>query len=73
MANMTLSVPEGLHKEMNTHTEIKWSEIARQAFDKKIRELHWMDLLLNNSSLTENDAEEIGHKIKKEIRKGFPR
>ncbi len=72
MANMTLSVPEDLHKEMNTHTEIKWSEIARQAFDKKIRELHWMDLLLNKSNLTENDAEEIGHKIKKEIRKRFP-
>ncbi len=71
MANMTLSVPEELHKEMNAHSEIKWSEIARQAFDNKIKELHWMDVLLSKSRLTEEDAEEIGHKIKKEIRKRF--
>ncbi len=71
MTNMTLSVPEELHKEMNAHSEIKWSEIARQAFDKKIKELHWIDALLSKSKLTENDVEEIGHKIKNEIKKRF--
>ncbi len=71
MANMTLSVPETLHKEMAVHSEIKWSDVARQAFEKKVRELHWMDKLLENSTMTEKDAEEIGHKIKHEIRKRF--
>ena len=68
---MTLSVPEELHREMQQHSEIKWSDIARQAFEKKVKELHWTDKLLEKSELTEKDAEKIGHKIKHEIRKRF--
>ena len=71
MTNMTLSVPEKLHKEMAIHTEIKWSDVARQAFEKKVQELHWMDKVLAKSTLTEKDAEEIGHKVKGEIWKRF--
>ena len=66
---MTLSIPEEMHKEINQHPEIKWSEVARQAFNKKIKELHWVDILLSKSELTEEDAERIGHKIKSKIRK----
>lgn len=68
---MTLSVPDQLRKEMLVHSEIKWSDIARQAFEKKVQELHWMDKVLKNSTLTEEDAERIGHKIKHQIRKRF--
>lgn len=71
MANMTLSIPDELYKEMKWHSEIKWSEVARKAFEKKVSELHWMDELVKNSELTEVDAERIGHKIKGEIRKRF--
>ena len=71
MVNMTLSVPEQLHKEMMSHSELKWSDVARQAFEKKIKELHWMDQVLEKSKMTEEDAERIGHKIKKEIAKRF--
>ena len=71
MANMTLSVPEELHQEMSAHSEIKWSDVARKAFEKKVLELHWMDKLLEKSTLTEKDAEKLGHTIKHEIRKRF--
>lgn len=71
MPNMTLSIPEKLHKEMDVHSEIKWSDVARQAFEKKVREMHWMDKVLEKSSLTEKEAEEIGHKIKHDIKKRF--
>ena len=71
MPNMTLSIPVELHKEMLNHTEIKWSDLARQAFEKKIKELHFIDSLLEKSAFTEADAERIGHKIKHEIRKRF--
>ncbi|MBI4918780.1 hypothetical protein HY837_02540 [archaeon] len=71
MVNMTLSIPEQLHKEMMFHSELKWSDVARQAFEKKIKELHWMNKVLEKSKLTEEDAERIGHKIKKEIAKRF--
>lgn len=73
MTNMTLSVSDHLHKEMQVHSEIKWSDVARQAFEKKVKELHWMDKLLEKSTLTEKDAEEIGHKIKHEMNKRFRR
>ena len=71
MTNMTLSVPEQLHKKMKHHTELKWSDVARQAFETKLNELEFMENVLRNSKLTEEDAEEIGHKIKAEIRKRF--
>ena len=71
MVNMTLSVPEDLYKEMAKHSEIKWSEVARRSFELKVRELHWMDKVLERSKLTQKDAERIGHGIKRQVRKRF--
>ena len=71
MVNMTLSIPEDIYKEMMAHSELKWSDVARQAFEKKIRELHWMDEVLKNSNMTEEDAEKIGHNVKAKMRKRF--
>lgn len=71
MSNMTLAIPEDLHERMMQHPEFKWSEIARQAFEKKITEAELVGKILSKSELTEEDAEEIGHKIKGEIRKRF--
>ena len=39
MVNMTMAVPDKLHKTMKEHPEIKWTEIARQAIERKAREL----------------------------------
>lgn len=64
---MTMAVPEGLHKIMKKHQEIKWSEIARQALWVKAKRLEFMDKLLSKSQLTEQDALELGRKIKKGI------
>ncbi len=71
MVNMTLSIPKELHKEMMRHSELKWSDIARQTFEKKLQEIHWVDEVLKRSTLTEEEAEKIGHKIKHQIRKRF--
>ena len=56
---------------MKQYTELKWSEIARQAFEKKLVEVELMKKLLNKSKLSEKDAERIGNKIKGDIRKRF--
>jgi len=69
MTNMTLAIPEDLHKIMKKHSEIKWSEIARQAIWNHARKLELMDNLLSNSELTEKDALLLGRKIKKGIAK----
>ena len=64
MTNMTLAIPEDLHKIMKKHSEIKWSEIARQAIWNHARKLELMDNLLSKSELTEKDALLLGRKIK---------
>jgi hypothetical protein len=69
MTNMTLSVPEDLKKIMIRHREIKWSEIARLAMWEYARKLELMEKLVADSKLTEEDAIEIGRKIKEGIAK----
>ena len=66
---MTLAIPEDLHEIMRKHSEIKWSEVARQAISEKARKLELMDKLLAKSELTEEDALEIGRKINRGIAK----
>ncbi|MFA5247495.1 MAG: hypothetical protein WC408_06445 [Candidatus Micrarchaeia archaeon] len=76
MVNVTLSVPAELHAKMKKHPKFKWSRIASDAFEKEINKsmlLDEMDELLKNSTLTEEDAERIGHEIKLEMRKRFDR
>jgi hypothetical protein len=69
MTNMTLAIPEDLHKIMKKHSEIKWSEVARQAIWGQARKLELMDNLLSKSEFTEKDAETLGRKIKQGIAK----
>ena len=69
MTNMTLAIPEDLNKIMKKHKEVKWSEVARKDILEKARKLELMDKILSKSTFTEQDAEIIGNKIKKEIAK----
>jgi len=64
MVNITLSIPNELHKLVKKHSEIKWSEIARRAMWIEARKLDLMDNLTAKSKLTERDIEELDHKIK---------
>ncbi len=70
MTNMTLAVPEDLHKIMRKHNEVKWSTIARQALwnhAKRLEDLDELDAVLANSKLTEQDVRELDRKIKEGI------
>jgi hypothetical protein len=64
MTNLTLAVPKELHAEMRKHPEIRWSEVARRAFQQEVNRLHVVDRLLSNSRLTDADAVELGRKIR---------
>ena len=66
---MTLSIPEDLHKKMKKFNEIRWSEIARKAIEKRINDLEVMEKIVSKSKLTEKDAKEISDKIKMGIAK----
>ena len=67
MTNMTLAIPEDLKKIMDKHSDVKWSEVARQAIWERARKLELMDSLLVKSKLTEKDTLEIGRKINRGI------
>lgn len=69
MANITLTVSKEMYREMKKHKYLKWSAVARQAFQRRLAEIKMMDKMLSKSKMTEEDAEIIGHKIKHEIRK----
>lgn len=63
MPNMTLALPERLHREMRRHPEIRWAEVARRALTRELSRLRVYDRLLSGSKLTEKDAVEIGRKV----------
>ncbi len=67
MANITLAIPDSLHKKLRQHREIRWSEVIRQMLQKNLDQLELMDKLVKKSKLTREDVEEIGNKIKKGI------
>jgi len=62
MVNMTLSIPENLHRIIKSHSEIKWTEIARQAIERKALELEkkeWKEYSLKNAMKNWDDANEL--------------
>jgi len=69
MPNMTLAIPEALHRKMKRHSEIRWSEVARKSIAEKIEDLELMEKLSKKSKLTEKDAEEISRKIDTQVAK----
>jgi hypothetical protein len=64
MTNMTLAIPDNLSIRMKKFPEIRWSEIARQAIEKRIADLELMNRIASTSKLTQKDVEEIGKSIK---------
>ncbi len=71
MTNITLSIPEEVHQEMKTFSEVKWSEVARKAIIEKLERLKLAETLASKSKLTKKDVEEIGKKIKMAASKRF--
>lgn len=65
MVNITLSIPEELHKKMKSFSEIRWSEIVRKALEQKINDLEVMEKIASKSNFTKKDVEEISKKIKR--------
>ena len=67
MANLTLAIPNDLRVKMDHFPEINWSEVARQAIFQKTRQLEQLNQFFSNSTLTEQDAIEIGRQIKRRV------
>jgi predicted CopG family antitoxin len=64
MPNITISVSEELYTTIKKHRQVRWSEVARRAMELYAKKLSLLDKFLKNSEMTEEDAIEIGRKIK---------
>lgn len=71
MPNITLSIPENLHKKMKAFSDIRWSEVARRSIEERISDFETMNKIASKSKLTKKDVEEISKKIKRSAAKKF--
>ena len=71
MTNMTLSIPDEIHKKMKMFRDIRWSEVARKAIQQRIEDLEVMNKIASKSKLTKKDVDEISKKIKRTAGKKF--
>ncbi len=71
MTNMTLAIPDELHKKMKEFSDIRWAEVARNAIEQRIEDLEVMNRIASKSKLTKKDVEEISKKIKSAAAKRF--
>jgi len=74
MANMTLSVPDDFKKKMDKFSWLNWSDIARDAFAKRMKQLELLERLENDfskSELSDKDCIELGRKLREDIWKKY--
>ncbi len=71
MTNITLAIPDPVHKKMKQFSEIRWSEVARKAIVEKIETLRIAEKLAKKSKISEKDVKEFNKKIKSLATKRF--
>ena len=71
MTTMTLAVPSELKHKMETFPEMNWSEVARQAFMQRIKDLEFLKKFKSDSTLTEEDALRLGRDLNKNLAKRY--
>lgn len=67
MPNITLALDEETAKWVKAHPDVSWSEVARQAIRRKVRELHALDAAFADSELDEADVKRLGREAKKRM------
>jgi hypothetical protein len=73
MANITLSIPEDLKKEMEKFPEINWSEVARDSIKKKIAQLSFLKGFRMDSDITIDEALKLGQEVNQLLVKRYKR
>ncbi len=71
MPNLTISIPDKLKEELSEFKIINWSEVAREAFEKKIVQLRVLESFSKDSELTQEDALRLGRKVNEALSKRF--
>ncbi len=63
MPNITLSLPDDIHKKMKKYSEIKWSEVVRKAIVDYIRKLEESRVEVTTKEL----LDDLGDDFKKSL------
>ena len=71
MTTMTLAVPSELKHKMESFPEMNWSEVARQAFSQRVRDLEFLKKFKEDSTLTEEDSLRMGAELNKKLAKRY--
>jgi hypothetical protein len=71
MPNMTLSLPEDVHRIVKAHSEVRWSEIARRAIEDYAKKLAMLDAITQNSSIAEDDILALDYKVKEGVQEHY--
>jgi len=71
MPNLTIAISEELKKELSGFKVMNWSEVAREAFEKKIVQLKILESFSKDSELTQEDALRLGRKVNEALSKRF--
>lgn len=71
MVSITLSVSPELKKKMDSFDYVNWSAVARESIEKRIDMLEKFREFTKESTLTEEDALEIGAKINAGLAKRY--
>ena len=56
---------------METFPEMNWSEVARQAFMQRIKDLEFLKKFKSDSTLTEEEALRLGRELNKNLAKRY--
>lgn len=67
MANITLSIPEELKKEMENFPEINWSEVVKDSIKKKIAQLSFLKGFRMDSEITADEALKLGQEVSQSL------
>ena len=71
MPTLTLAIPKELKSKMDSLPELNWSEIARKAISKEVKEYNLFKSIVAKSKLTEKDALELGRKVNKSLHERY--
>jgi len=69
MVSLTLAVSTEMKKEMDMFPEMNWSEIARASIKKRVTMLKAFKEFTKDSTLTEEDAIELGRELSAKVAK----
>ena len=67
MTDIKFTISDDILERMKKYPEINWEKVAKSAVEKYLEKLEIADRLLSNSTLTLEDAEQIGDDIKQKM------